>query len=53
MNIKAIGFDIGQTLVDYNAPLSWKPLFPDALHKVIHACNIVGENVNLDLATVI
>ena len=36
MNIKAIGFDIGGTLVDYNKPLNWSGSFKDALK---YMCN--------------
>ena len=41
--IQAVGFDIGHTLVSYASPLSWKTLFPDALRKVMSACQI-AEN---------
>ncbi|MCL2236223.1 MAG: HAD family hydrolase [Defluviitaleaceae bacterium] len=52
MGIKAIGFDIGQTLVNYNAPLSWKSLFPDALSQVARVCGI-DKNINLKSAIAI
>ena len=31
MKIKAIGFDIGETLVNYNMPLSWSASYKDAI----------------------
>ena len=31
MKIKAIGFDIGGTLVNYNKPLNWSASYQDAL----------------------
>lgn len=31
MNIKAIGFDIGGTLINYNKPLNWSSSYEDAL----------------------
>lgn len=40
MNIKAIGFDIGQTLIQYNKPLNWKSLYRPALEQVLHKCSI-------------
>jgi len=40
MPIKAIGFDIGNTLINYPHPLSWKSLYPAALAKVLHDCQI-------------
>ncbi len=40
MNIKAIGFDIGQTLIQYNKPLNWKSLYRPALEQVLSKCNI-------------
>ena len=36
MSIKAIGFDIGGTLVNYNKPLNWSGAFKDALK---YMCN--------------
>jgi len=52
VQIKAIGFDIGQTLVNYNAPLNWNALFPDALRKVMRDCSIDRYD-KLDLAAAI
>ena len=51
MQIKAVGFDVGQTLVDYNAPLSWKSLFPDALQSTMRALSISSTSKNLELAS--
>lgn len=31
MRIKAIGFDIGGTLVNYNKPLNWSASYRDAI----------------------
>lgn len=39
-SIKAIGFDLGRTLVgDENIPLSWKDLYKEALIDALHRCN--------------
>lgn len=40
MNIKAIGFDIGQTIIQYNKPLNWKALYRPTLEQVLFKCNI-------------
>jgi len=53
MNIKAIGFDIGNTLVDYKVPLSWKSLFPAALRDVMSALEMKDEGGKIDLAAAI
>jgi len=53
MSIKAVGFDIGHTLVKHVAPLSWKIHYPEALRKVMHDCQINEEVANLDLAAAI
>jgi putative hydrolase of the HAD superfamily len=50
MEIKAIGFDIGHTLVKYNNPLSWKSLYPDALRKVMYDCRIDETDNKMELA---
>ena len=39
MDVKAIVFDIGNTLVHYNAPLSWQSLFPNAIKEMMAACD--------------
>jgi putative hydrolase of the HAD superfamily len=53
MQIKAVGFDIGHTLVKHKSPLSWKIHYPDALRKVMHDCQIDEEPRKLDLAAAI
>jgi len=50
MPIKAVGFDIGQTLINYNAPLNWKSLHPNALRNVMSACRFVEQDNKIDLA---
>lgn len=44
--IKAIGFDIGHTLVHYKNPLNWKVSYTPALVQVIEACGF--GNVCID-----
>lgn len=41
MKIKAIGFDIGGTLVNYNKPLNWSASYKDA---IIYMCEKNGIN---------
>lgn len=41
--IKAIGFDVGHTLIKYNNPLNWSLLYEAALLKVMKDCNIIYE----------
>ncbi|MCL2386419.1 MAG: HAD family hydrolase [Defluviitaleaceae bacterium] len=53
MRIRAVGFDIGQTLVKYKSPLSWKIHYPDALRKVMQDCQIGEDAGKLDLAAAI
>lgn len=59
-NIKAIGFDLGRTLVeDESVPLSWKSLYKDALSEALIKCNadisdnkiIIGEEILLKYNT--
>jgi len=50
MSIRAVGFDIGHTLVKHKSSLSWKIHYFDALRKVIRDCRIDKATVNLDLA---
>ena len=38
--IKAVVFDIGETLVRYNKPLNWSKLYRPALRKMADDCNI-------------
>lgn len=40
MNIKAIGFDIGGTLVNYNKPLNWSASYRDAIKFMCEKNNI-------------
>jgi putative hydrolase of the HAD superfamily len=53
MIIEAVGFDIGHTLVEHKSPLSWKIHYPDALRKVMCACQMAEEAGKLDLAAAI
>jgi len=53
MPIKAVGFDIGHTLVNHKSPLSWKIHYPDALRKVMGDCQIGEEASKLDSAAAI
>ncbi|MCL2462998.1 MAG: HAD family hydrolase [Defluviitaleaceae bacterium] len=45
--IKAVGFDIGNTLVRYNNPLNWKSLYKPAIERVFEACGIAGSEERL------
>ena len=38
--IKAVIFDIGETLVRYNKPLNWSKLYRPALEKMANDCNL-------------
>jgi len=38
MNIKAVTFDVGETLVFYNNPLNWQALYSPALERVMAVC---------------
>ena len=58
--MKAIGFDLGRTLVEYeNIPLSWKSLYREALIDAINRCNsniddnkiAIGEEILLKYNT--
>lgn len=43
--IKAIGFDLGDTLIEYNnVPLSWESLYEEALSDVLDKFNIMDKN---------
>lgn len=37
---KAVVFDIGQTLIEYNKPLNWSKSYRPALDRAAKACNI-------------
>jgi len=50
MDIKAVGFDIGQTLIRYNHTLNWKSSYPFALQKVMKDCQIEETVGKIDLA---
>jgi len=53
MTIKAIGFDIGNTLINYPHPLSWKSLYQAALAKVMRDCQISESDTRLALASTV
>ncbi len=38
--IKAIGFDVGHTLIKYNNPLNWQALYRPGLEHAAAAANI-------------
>lgn len=38
--IKAIGFDVGHTLIKYDNPLNWSSLYRPALEKAVKGCNL-------------
>ncbi len=40
MNMKAVAFDIGYTLVRYNNPLNWKSLYEPALRHAFQKCGL-------------
>jgi putative hydrolase of the HAD superfamily len=43
--MKAIGFDLGRTLVGYeNIPLSWESLYEDALRNVLVKCELKADS---------
>lgn len=50
MKIKAIGFDIGGTLVNYNKPLSWGAYFGDAIQLMCDKNNIELTEEKLEIA---
>ena len=39
--IKAVSFDLGDTLVSYGKPLNWKSLYIPALKSVTEKCKFV------------
>ena len=53
MTIKAIGFDIGNTLINYPHPLSWKSLYPAALSKVMSDCRFDESSTRIALASAV
>jgi len=40
MKIKAVSFDIGNTLVNYSNPLNWKSMYTPALRRVMEQCGL-------------
>ncbi len=40
MRIQAVSFDIGGTLVKYNSPLNWEPLYEPALKQACESCGL-------------
>jgi putative hydrolase of the HAD superfamily len=41
MSMKAVGFDLGETLIYYeDVPLSWKDLYREALIQILHELNV-------------
>ncbi|MCL1788158.1 MAG: hypothetical protein FWG38_09250, partial [Defluviitaleaceae bacterium] len=53
MPIKAVGFDIGNTLINYPHPLSWKSLYPAALSKVMRDCQMSESGTRIALASAV
>ncbi|WP_066495768.1 hypothetical protein [Abyssisolibacter fermentans] len=52
--ISAVGFDLGDTLIEYkDVPLSWKSFYAEALYRVAEVCGVrltensfeKGENI--------
>ncbi len=39
--IKAVGFDVGHTLIKYDNPLNWSSLYRPALEKAVEGCNFI------------
>ncbi len=37
--VKAVGFDVGHTLIKYDNPLNWSSLYRPALEKAVQGCN--------------
>ena len=51
MNIKAVSFDIGHTLVRYNNPLNWKSLYEPALMRVSESCKVAVTKNDIQAAS--
>ena len=47
MDIKAVIFDVGETLIYYNNFLDWQSLYPPAIKQVMTACDI-DYDINAD-----
>lgn len=50
MGVKAIGFDIGHTLIQYNNPLNWASLYPEALNRVFEECKFPCSDAKVSSA---
>lgn len=48
--IKAIVFDIGQTLVEYKIPLNWSKLYKPAFESVAHKCGYTFSDTHYQYA---
>jgi putative hydrolase of the HAD superfamily len=48
--IKAVGFDIGHTLIYYNNPLNWSSLYRPALEQVLRDCGIACSGWKIESA---
>lgn len=53
MNIKAVSFDIGHTLVKYNNPLNWKSLYEPALKHAFEKCETPLSDKDIQMAAAI
>jgi len=51
MKIKAVAFDIGNTLVRYTSPLNWKALYRPALLEVMDRCGVENTEERVLLAS--
>ena len=47
MDIKAVAFDVGETLVYYNNSLNWQDLYPSAIKQIMAVCNM-DYDINAD-----
>ena len=51
MRLRAVGFDLGETLIYFEGvPLSWVGLYRDALRAVGDACSVSVSDAQLDAA---
>ena len=53
MDIKAVSFDIGGTLVRYNNPLNWKSLYEPALKNAFKKCGVSLSAKDIQTATAV
>lgn len=51
MTIKAIGFDLGHTLIDYPAPINWEGEYESALRETMSVCGIAPDITKLRVGT--